>query len=317
MDNAVRRLGKQEVMAPLHVWSRYRVPEMGAAGDSNLNKGIAAEALWPYDPVKACRLAREHISSCTSAYGVSTNSADSLLEAEATRADSGGRFMLSSVQSLQSRPGNPEEIAALIAAGDSVWAAFRVNRASWQLRYGDSTVDDYQAVEEGGHAVVLSGYRTQNGVKQFLIHNSWGPEWGEHGYGWISEQMVREHLIYAYRVEVAEGGETPAPAPPSNGCPLGHLRDRVYGHCTNPCQTGSAPSAGFCLPELPGFPFPPVTPAPAPAPEAKPNAPPSTPAPQANQCPQGQGPDLFTGQCVAYCPNGLPAIGGLCLPGFR
>ncbi len=34
MDNAILRLGKREVMSPLHVWSRYRVPEIDKAGDS-------------------------------------------------------------------------------------------------------------------------------------------------------------------------------------------------------------------------------------------------------------------------------------------
>jgi hypothetical protein len=338
MDNAIRREGKHETVSPLHIWSRYRIPEMGEAGDDNLKKGVAAESSWPYDPAKACRLAKEDESGCGRAYHVSVNSADAVLEAEAKHADSEGRFVLASVDELHRSPGDPNEMAAVIAGGDSVWACFNVNRASWQIFDGRDTIPDYAEVGPDGHAVVLSGYRTVNGRKEFLVHNSWGPEWGDHGFAWISESMIRGQLRAAYRVQVAEriempdGGapQPPVPPPTANGCPQGQVRDYVYGNCSFPCESGSPPSAGFCLPRLPGFPFPlspppqgqqPAPPAPVPSTSAQPAAP-APPAPQppgptqptAAPCPSGQTSDLLTGACTGFCPNGMPAIGGLCLP---
>ncbi len=308
MDAALRRLGKQDVISPLHVWSRYRVPRMGEAGDANINRGVTVEESWPYDPAKACRLTQRRDRSCEEGYGVRSNSADATLEAEVTAADNRGRYVLATVEELQSKPGNPEEVAAVIAGGDSLWVAFEIDARAWQLRDGDNVVDDYTAVEASGHAVALSGYRTVNGVRYFLIHNSWGPRWGENGYAWISENMVRRHMIYAYRIEVRDASVAPVPppTPEPTGCPTGQVRDRVSGNCSPACPSGSAPAAGFCLPTVPGF-GPPPTPGNQPAP----------PPPSNARCPSGQGPDIFTGRCVPYCPNGLPAIGGLCLSTAR
>jgi hypothetical protein len=75
------------------------------------------------------------------------------------------------------------------------------------------------------------------------------------------------------------------------------VHDAVLGTCSLPCQSGSAPAAGVCLPALPGFPAP-----------GQPAAP--------NNCPQGQAPDMMTGACTNLCPGGTPAVGGMCLPAF-
>jgi hypothetical protein len=34
----------------------------------------------------------------------------------------------------------------------------------------------------GGHGVVIVGWGEQNGEKYWLVHNSWGPDWGDKGY---------------------------------------------------------------------------------------------------------------------------------------
>lgn len=51
---------------------------------------------------------------------------------------------------------------------------------------------------EGGHAVVAIGYDDAKKIKKnkgaFLIRNSWGPEWGDKGYGWLPYSYVEEGL---------------------------------------------------------------------------------------------------------------------------
>ena len=59
----------------------------------------------------------------------------------------------------------------------------------------------------GGHAVVAVGYDDNmeaNGTKGFmLIRNSWGPEWGQGGYFWMSYAFVNSGLLSdAWVVEV-------------------------------------------------------------------------------------------------------------------
>jgi C1A family cysteine protease len=42
----------------------------------------------------------------------------------------------------------------------------------------------------GGHAVVAVGYKPINGNLYFECRNSWGPDWGDHGYFWMPEAYL-------------------------------------------------------------------------------------------------------------------------------
>ncbi len=48
----------------------------------------------------------------------------------------------------------------------------------------------------GGHAVVLIGQgQCRQGTDYFKVRNSWGPEWGIGGYGWVSELYLKKMTI--------------------------------------------------------------------------------------------------------------------------
>ena len=331
MDHAVRKMGRGDVVSALHVWSKYAVSSMGVAGDQTEGERIALEGAWPYDPVKACKLLREPFDSCGKAYNVTsgTGDLDGSLRAERKGADGAGKYRIAAIEQLRSRPADLDEMAAVLAGGDAVWASFSVSDA-WNggnLKSG-AVIPDYDVTENAGHAVVLAGYRSSGGRRQFLVHNSWSQRWGEGGYGWISDTMVQRHLRAAYKVRIAEGGgpgPNPNPNPGSNACPAGQAPDSVLGSCAPLCASGSAPAAGVCLPSIPGFPAPgglPTLPG-MPGPGARPFPlpfpipgvqPGPAPAPQSGSCPQGQVADVVTRQCANVCPGGAPPMGGLCMP---
>lgn len=329
MEHAIRKTGRGDVVSALHVWSKYAVSSMGVAGDQTEGEHVALDGAWPYDPVKACKLLRQPFDSCGKAYGVSsgTGDLDPGLRAEKKGADGAGRYRIAAIEQLRSRPADIDEMSAVLAGGDAIWASFSVSDA-WDGRnlQGGSVIPDYEITESAGHAVVLAGYRTINGRKQFLVHNSWSPRWGEGGYGWLSETMVSRHLRAAYKVRVSDGnGPTPNPNPNQGACPAGQAPDSVLGSCAPLCASGSPPAAGVCLPTIPGFPAPgglptlPGMPSPGSLPQlpfpipAIPGVTPA-PAPQGQSCAQGQVTDVITGQCASACPGGAPPMGGLCMP---
>src|SRR5262249_10290909 len=102
MENALRRSGQRDGISALDLWSRYGVGGSGQAGDSNVGKAVAVEQSWPYDPVKACKLARAPMDACGVAYGVSSGSEafDPALKAEHAGADAAGRYQLASIEQL-------------------------------------------------------------------------------------------------------------------------------------------------------------------------------------------------------------------------
>jgi hypothetical protein len=322
MENAVRRMGRQDTVSALHIWSRYGVGVTGQAGDSNVGKSVAVDGTWPYDPTKACKLSRAPMDTCGTAYGVASasESFDPELKAEHTRADASGRYKLTAVEQLHARPADPNEIAGVLAGGDDIWISFSVNDQAWMSRsLRDGVIPDYETVEDTGHAVVLAGFRTlPSGTRQFLVHNSWSTRWGNNGYGWISEAMVSRYTRAAYRVRVADGGGASpipgaVPGVDQGGCPAGQVKAPILGACV--------PAGG--LPGFPGIPqqAPPQGPPPA-QPPSQPGLPPGlpqipgapAPKPQPGSCPSGQAPDMMSGRCTAACPGGAPSVGGMCLP---
>jgi C1A family cysteine protease len=334
MDNGLRRSGRADVMAPLHVISSGVWEDMWANGGSQ--KALVREQEWPYDPVKACELQQEE-DDCDQAYHVRRGAwrSDPPLVAETQRADASGSWRIATVEKLASRPADPNQIASVVAGGQAIYVGMDIDTRAFQNKnLRDGVISDY-AAGESGHALVVVGYRSMGASRQFLVHNSWGTDWGDRGYAWISDAMVARFTHQAFVISVAARGAPspatpttapPAPVPtvqppalpsawpfpipgmsslpgvpggtksPSGTCAADQARDMVFGSCVKTCPGGSPPVAGFCPPSQAG---------PSPAP--------TVPQP-AGGCSAGQVRDWLTGACVAQCANGLPPAGGACLP---
>ena len=86
-----------------------------------------------------------------------------------------------------------------IAKGDPVVIGMNVNDAFDEVT-GPTVYRD--ARKDGdGHAMVAVGYDDRK--RAFRLFNSWGPEWGENGLGWVSYESFKARVDEAYVVSVA------------------------------------------------------------------------------------------------------------------
>ena len=77
-----------------------------------------------------------------------------------------------------------------------VFHSFHTNHGS-DCWYGKTSVSDAYV---GGHAICVIGYDDNKYGGAFEIINSWGPEWGNGGYCWITYDAFRQYTNYAVQM---------------------------------------------------------------------------------------------------------------------
>lgn len=227
LDNFARRQGRWDDLSSLHVFSIYNLHYDDGFSRALRARPITTEGVWPYDPAVACRFAGSWTGQgCSRVYGVPHDSArqDGYLMARKADADRRGRWQIAGYEELSTDPVDPEQIAMILASGEALWAAIAFYRPAWQAisRNRGSTLPYFPPhLQTMSHAVTLEGYRQTPRGRQFLLHNSWGADWGEGGYAWIDESMLRTHLNTAYRVMVLDAS-IPLPRPQQH-CTAGRI----------------------------------------------------------------------------------------------
>jgi len=269
MDNAIRRQNKGDTTSSLHIWSHYGYPAMQNAGDGNEKKPIANWEIWPYDERIACELDQSGDGDCgpyTPPVIPGSSGVDGQVQAKIKDSDSKGHWQVTEYDQVQP---DPDTIAGMLATGADVWFSMNIG-STWMSPSGDSIGDWTEDQVEGGHAILFSGYRHKNGQRQFLVHNSWGKDWGDGGFAYISEGMLRSFIKTAYKVVVSNGSQPPPPQPqpspqpqpqpqpqpppsPSDpneltddDCGEDQLVDSVTGQCAQICPDDSRPANGQC-----------------------------------------------------------------------
>ncbi len=249
MDNAILRQSSNDATSSLHIWSHYGFPAMRAAGDGNLNKPIAVWTVWPYDERLACEIDNSGGGDCGPYQPPVTEggaASDPTVQADIKNADSKGSWRVTEYDAIGS---DPDSIAAMLSTGADVWFSMDIGM-SWMNPSGDTIADWDDGSIDGGHAVLFAGYRKVNGKREFLVHNSWGKEWGDNGFAYISEGMVAKYTRDAYKVVVSNGAAPPPPSNPNaltdDDCGADQLVDAVTGQCANMCPDDSRPANGNC-----------------------------------------------------------------------
>jgi hypothetical protein len=260
MDNGIRKQSKGDTMSSLHIWSHYGFPAMSNAAQASLNRVIAPWSTWVYDERVACEFDQSgEPGDCgpyvpaapQGGYQSDPNAVNGQKTADGFAAQNGGW----KVTEFDTMPTDPDSIATVLAAGTDVWFSMDIGN-SWMNPNGDTIADWDSNSIDGGHAVLFSGYRHVNGQRQFEVHNSWGNEWGNNGYAYISENMVKQFIKTAYKVVVANSNQPPPPpntSPQNNpnaltddDCAANQLVDSVTGQCAQMCPDDSRPANGVC-----------------------------------------------------------------------
>ncbi|MGZ4677136.1 MAG: C1 family peptidase [Acidimicrobiia bacterium] len=82
---------------------------------------------------------------------------------------------------------------AWLAATGPILVALNVDAAWDNAGSTGGVIDGYDpATVRGGHAVAVVGYRTDG---HFIVRNSWGTSWGDHGFGYVSPAYIAQSFF--------------------------------------------------------------------------------------------------------------------------
>ncbi|MGJ1404493.1 C1 family peptidase [Sphingobacterium sp. G1-14] len=93
---------------------------------------------------------------------------------------------------------NQVDVKSHIASGFPVVIGMMIDEGFQALRGGN--IYHYSSGnEKGGHAMVVVGYDDHKGA--FKVINSWGTQWGDGGFGWISYTAFKNRVREAYSAQ--------------------------------------------------------------------------------------------------------------------
>lgn len=163
-----------EPFSPSFVYNQTK--ESSCASGSSISSGlqllekvgIVGVSEFPYDPEDCSR----------------QPTTDQLLRAQQYRIKGWARV----------ETGQVEAIKGELALGNPVVVGLWISPSFYRIKNG--IYADVDADIRGGHALVVVGYDDQLGA--FKLMNSWGENWGERGFGWISYDAMLKRLQNAF-----------------------------------------------------------------------------------------------------------------------
>ena len=96
-----------------------------------------------------------------------------------------------------------DDVRSVLEIGDPVILTVRVVVSAWRTPNGVIDAEPGRKTP-GNHAVVAVAATEQNEApEQVVIKNSWGPHWGDRGYGALSRRYLDHYTLVAHTLEAA------------------------------------------------------------------------------------------------------------------
>ena len=108
----------------------------------------------------------------------------------------------------------PDDVKGQLLQSNPVIISFNVSSAWTHFRGSETFTEPVPPADDsikGGHAMTIIGYDERR--QAFHLINSWGRGWGDHGYAWISYDLLRTRVNAAYVLQVAPGPQVVPPGP--------------------------------------------------------------------------------------------------------
>jgi hypothetical protein len=271
LDHAYARwTGHPGEFSVMQVWARYRRLEEKAATETNVGDFIANESDWPYD----AKVANSWLKCGHAKKGAECGKApeESKLKeldekkkvAEITQVEVVGATQF-------------EVMKEKIAGGQDLVIGLKLPNFETAGEEHAKYIVGGKGKAKEGHEVLLAGYAETPHGTYFLIHNSWGPKWGDEGYAWIHEDLIKEFwLDNRIAIPDVEPGEILAIRGHRHRevvgkCEKEKLPDSISGQCASKCPDGGPRHNNVCPDE------------------------------KKNECPMGH--VNLTGECVLSAPK--------------
>jgi len=246
LDHALARWQEKPVhISVMSIWSRYHQAVEQDAIDANVGQPLCAEDDWPFSVKEASSwLPCDQVSNPRK-YGcgqpvVKTKRAADHVVAHMTRV-------------VFLKQPDIASLMTILAAGQDIIVTMSVPDAfAPRGRPGARYIPHYTTVQHDdvGHAMVLAGYAHFAHGTYFLLHNSWGPRWGDGGYAWIHEATIakwtREYLVVDAEPTYVDGKKQTWRARGETTCEGALVPDSVRGACAPECPDGSPRHDGVC-----------------------------------------------------------------------
>jgi hypothetical protein len=249
LDHALARWGgKNPAVSVMQIWSRYHAPYVATSLTSNVGQALGAEQVWPFNVTEATAWVPCSDFTKPPKSGCGKPIADPRVST--LEANSVGEF--TEVEYL-SVPPDVTMLQAKLAAGEDVMVTMELPTAFVPKgKAGARYVPHYtkSAGPGSGHAFVLSGYvRLPHGA-YFLMHNSWGPGWGDGGYAWLHEATLGQWTREVVALDAEPIERTPDSRPRrrrgETTCAGNLVPDSITGTCTPACPDHSPRHDGVC-----------------------------------------------------------------------